>query len=194
MHAQFHIKPLVDDLHARHSRKERRVLEDVVPGHPHSSQCFGAVQALEVAAAQLDAFGCQSRDRGLAEQAAFEENVLQVRAVEVALIHPAIAEHDAFELGEARGDEIELAVDEPHVPKGGLGKVGAGQAHTAQFRPQGGHAENAAVRPVGTLHDRVYEAVLQIRLLVIIRRIWPVRLERRLRHAARLRSAGTLSA
>src|SRR5881275_1057837 len=87
----------VDDLEAQRRCEQRPVLEHVVPRHASAAQRLGAVQAGQVAAAQLDALDLHAGEGRLAQLATLEENVRQRGLVEVALGHAAVPEDDALE-------------------------------------------------------------------------------------------------
>ena len=70
-----------------------------------------------------------------AKLAPLERHILQRRLVEVALAHPAVAEHDPLELREPQPDEVEAAVDEHDVRQVRLAELRARQAADPQLDP-----------------------------------------------------------
>jgi 1-deoxy-D-xylulose-5-phosphate reductoisomerase len=174
----------VDDLDADNACKERGVFEHVVPRHAHAAQGFGAAEARQVAAPKLDALGLHLRERCLTEHAALEQHVVQLSAIKVELLQPAVAEDNAFELRQARGRQVETAADEAHVAEGRLRQVGARQADRVQLNPQEARPGHAPVCPVGVTHDDIGQTSLEIRFFGLLGEIRGIGLERGLGHVA----------
>src|SRR4051794_26787225 len=134
------------------------VADDVGPRHRRAAQPLDPGDAVERAAAQLDAVDAHAGEVGLGEVAALEPDRAQERVAEVGLGEQALLEDDALEGRARERREVDAAVAENRVGDGAGRPLGAGEPRAGDGDPPRRQLRRGGVGEVAALDRDVGEA------------------------------------